>query len=691
MIQGKWNDQSKFKNIEHRSSEEGSFFDGYSKWFESTDHILQNKKDFSISFRVAPIGYCGDKDGIFSIFDRKKKEGIYIAVKKFGIVQIGLGNGKEILEWESINSALETETTNMITVVYQGTAGWCDLYINEVLANRKQFQRHTNFIMPEGTIYIGKHVDGEYYKKDTKEGAFYGYMKDPWIHQYAMNCEEVKEFHSQNQYGKKLEPFVFDRSIFQLDVQRPKYHMIAPGKWMNEPHAPFFYKGYYHLFYQANPHAPIWNNIQWGHMISNDMVHWKDLPLALEVENNQLDPDGCWSGSSCINKEGIPTIFYTAGNNSKFPNQSIAMAVPVLDNENELLKWKKTAQPILEQDCGWMGEFRDPFVWMEEETYFMLVGTGDSNNGGGNALLYSSMDLKNWESHGFFVDYDYEINKEVGHVWELPVLLPLKNTTTNCFEEESASHILLLCACQIEEEVVETYYFLGNWDFHKKEFYKFHEKAMLLDLGNGTFTGPSGFVTPDGRSVVFSIAQGKRDSLDEFYSGWAHNGGLPIELSIANKQLAIAPIKEIYQLKSNLLLQLQNVSIQQVNNALEKISGNSFSICLEIEGDYIGIATRSREHVSEVFFDREKSKFGIKDSKGMEIGKYRGDVDNVIISEDFIKMEYFLDHSMIEVYLNNKKSITTRHYSSENVRNILLTGENITVKNIELWEMLSIL
>ena len=53
---------------------------------------------------------------------------------------------------------------------------------------------------------------------------------------------------------------------------------------MNEPHAPVYYKGNYHIFYQANVHAPIWNHIQWGHMISTDMVHWKDLPLALETE-----------------------------------------------------------------------------------------------------------------------------------------------------------------------------------------------------------------------------------------------------------------------------------------------------------------------------------------------------------------------------------------------------------------------
>lgn len=69
-------------------------------------------------------------------------------------------------------------------------------------------------------------------------------------------------------------------------------------------------------------------------------------------------------------------------------------------------------------------------------------------------------------------------------MWDLPVLLPLNNE-----KGEYYCDILLFCACQIEKEVVETYYFLGKFDYEKK---KFHECPRLVDLGYGTFTGPSG-------------------------------------------------------------------------------------------------------------------------------------------------------------------------------------------------------
>ncbi|MDO4331319.1 MAG: glycoside hydrolase family 32 protein [Eubacteriales bacterium] len=675
--------EESFENRSWRFMEDALLFDGYSIWFSEEAGRWKTREDFAVSLVIAPLGYSDRGDGLLSLFDREKREGFYILLKKFGKVEVGFGDGRELFCFESIRENLKKDFWNILTVVYRQEAGWCDLYINGALSNRKQFRRHTPVKWPEGSCFLGKFVDRTDYRESTPDRIYYGLMQRVMIEEESPSAESIRKLHAQYPCRRLKQEIRPDRRDYENDRQRPQYHLIPPGKWMNEPHAPFYYEGWYHIFYQANPHAPVWNNIQWGHMVSKDMVHWSDMPLALEVEEH-ADPDGCWSGSALVDQNGVPHIFYTAGNNEKFPNQSVAAAKAVTDADKKLEKWKKQKDFSVEQSIGWLGEFRDPFVWAEGDGYFMLVGTGDENNGGGNAVLYSSKDLKSWECHGFFLDYDYEKNQEAGHVWELPVLLPLRDESG-----EIACHILLLCACQIEREVVETYGFLGRWEAKSKTFRKFNEKALLLDLGNGTFTGPSGFVTPDHRSVVFTIAQGKREGSEEYHAGWAHNGGIPVELFVRNQELRFRPIREIYGLLKKKRIHLEDVTLEEANQYLEQISGNRIYMKICADAEELAVETQCGRQDRTVYYDRRKCRLGALDESGREIGKYRRETDGVDLDGEDICLEYFLDHSMIEAYLNERKSVTLRNYGRWDERRIRLQGEVKRIRSLEVWEMAS--
>ena len=74
---------------------------------------------------------------------------------------------------------------------------------------------------------------------------------------------------------------------------------------------------------------------------------------------------------------------------------------------------------------------------------------------------------------------------------------------------------------------------------------------------------------------------------------------------------------------------------------------------------------------------------GVRDENGQEIGRWRGQIDNVDIGEKSISFTCYLDHSMLEIYLNGRKSVTLRNYT-EGSRHFQIAGEP---KSLTLWKM----
>ena len=60
---------------------------------------------------------------------------------------------------------------------------------------------------------------------------------------------------------------------------RPKYHYVNPEGNLNDPNGLCFWQGNWHLFYQAYP--PEDTRQHWGHAVSKDLIHWRDLPYAI--------------------------------------------------------------------------------------------------------------------------------------------------------------------------------------------------------------------------------------------------------------------------------------------------------------------------------------------------------------------------------------------------------------------------
>lgn len=105
---------------------------------------------------------------------------------------------------------------------------------------------------------------------------------------------------------------------------RQLVHFTPPFGQMNDPNGLVFYEGKYHAFYQYYPPSPrvskndLWRRHEWGHAVSEDLLHWEQWEEALFHS-----PIGSpWSGSAVVDRNNVTKLkenehdplllFYTA-------------------------------------------------------------------------------------------------------------------------------------------------------------------------------------------------------------------------------------------------------------------------------------------------------------------------------------------------------------------------------------------
>nr|UHU35849.1 vacuolar invertase 1 [Paeonia suffruticosa] len=232
----------------------------------------------------------------------------------------------------------------------------------------------------------------------------------------------------------------FPWSNTMLSWQRTAFHFQPDRNWMNDPNGPMFYKGWYHFFYQYNPHAAVWGDIVWGHAVSKDLIHWLHLLLAM-VPDQWYDINGVWTGSATILPDGKIIMLYTGSTNESVQVQNLAY--PADPSDPLLINWVKYSKnPVLVPPPGIeYKDFRDPTTaWYTPDKKWRIV-IGSKLNKTGITLVYDTVDFKS-----------YELQKGVLHavpgtgMWECVDFYPVSKTGKNgldtSFDGGEVKHVL---------------------------------------------------------------------------------------------------------------------------------------------------------------------------------------------------------------------------------------------------------
>lgn len=348
------------------------------------------------------------------------------------------------------------------------------------------------------------------------------------------------------------------------EMYRPQLHFSPREHWMNDPNGMIYYNGIYHLFFQYYPGASVWGPMHWGHATSTDLVHWKQLPIALYPDNIGyifsgsvvLDKNNT-SGFGVTGKPPLVAIFTqhdTAGEHAHtntFQNESIAYSN---DAGKTWIKYK--GNPVLKNPG--IADFRDPKVmWYEAgNKWIMTLAVKD------HVSFYTSPDLKSWTAES-------EFGKNIGAhggVWECPDLISFDDNGKRIWA------VIVSINPGAPNGGSATQYFLG--DFDGKTFTPFNTNTKWIDYGPDNYAGVTWSNTDERKIYLgwmsnWSYAQLVPTSI------WRSAMTIPRNLSLVHigndLYIASKPIVELNNFGGRQQI-IENFSVDNQYNVLQQVT-----------------------------------------------------------------------------------------------------------------------
>ena len=434
------------------------------------------------------------------------------------------------------------------------------------------------------------------------------------------------------------------------------YHLAHPGPGRAEPGDPnpaFYYEGRYHLHY-------IYENlygINYAHVSSQDMVHWKWHPTVLAPP---FTGHGMFSGTGFFTKEGRPVMIYHAAGSGKN-----ALMYAMDDN---LDKWTKPdfIEPKAEDGSGVdFDEYWDPDCWLNGDTYYAI-------SGGKNPPMMKSDDLKKWTFMGDLLHDDYK--GEPG--------IP-RNEDVSCANMfKIGNKWMLLCI----SHRLGCRYFLGDF-VDEKYLPDFH--AMMnwantnWDAGRGglVYFAPESMLTGDGRRVMWAW----------LISGAKPTGvqSLPRELELPDDGvLRIRPLRELETLRYDEIVEKKITVKRDSNYKLNKITGDAVELQVTFSAPLpkaFGINLLGDENNKDAIRITAGS-----DMKTISIGSTNPPFE--LEEGEDLTLRVFIDKNIIEVFANDRQAAAFAHEHIREHPNISLFTNDaaVEVKEVKAWKMKSI-
>lgn len=468
--------------------------------------------------------------------------------------------------------------------------------------------------------------------------------------------------------------------LMQTAKYRQRYHFMAPTGWINDPNGLVFFRGQYHFFYQYNPYDAQWGACHWGHAVSDDLVNWKQLPIALAPSESYDDHErgGCFSGSA-IEHDGKLYLIYTGVAN---PGNGLVQTQCLAVSEDGVTFEKYEGNPIVTAPDGFDAScFRDPKIWKHEDCFYFVCGGKKDNLG--QALLFRSSDLFHWE----FVNVLYESRGDLGYMWECPDIFPLGDR-----------YVLMFSPMGAHERTAV--YLVGDLDYSTGRFHPLVNGEIDWGLD---YYAPQSFLDNKGRQIIVAWANNWdwmpwfKDWGPTFQELWCGSYTIPREVRLcADNTLQFLPVEEFRQLRCD-ERQVKELTVETGTPfSFEAGDGIAYEALLDI--DLAGSSATqfelwlrcSDKHKTVVRFDLEKSMMWV--NRNNADGWCKGISRSAICYKDKTKLQVhiFIDQSSLELFTDAYQTAHSCNIFAGNDQNanyIVASSGCLRIQSLTTWRL----
>ena len=449
------------------------------------------------------------------------------------------------------------------------------------------------------------------------------------------------------------------------------YHIRPNSGLLNDPNGFAYFNGLWHVAYQAYPFGAAHGLKSWMHLVSDDLVHWQDLGVAL-APDSKYDSHGVYSGSA-TEIDGKLFLMYTGNVRDENWERHTYQTGAWVDKDGNV---EKLNEVLIHTPDYVTDHFRDPQLLKHRGEYFALLGAQDKETLTGKVSLFKSKDLKKWQDLGY-VDFT---DKEMGYMVECPNLIFIDDKPVLLFCPQGLDHEVAPY-----ENIFPNMYLVGDrFKFNAGKFETKQEIPLNLDDGFDVYATQA-FNAPDGTAYAISwiglpdtsyptdeenwlgcLSQVKALSLDA--EGNLLQRPVPAMATLREKGTVLRPeanynqrqqlvhkAGQHYELKINL------AANQEGELHLNANSDASKSLKISFSTKDNGYVTVDRAHTGHVFNE--------------EYGTTR--TSKIDGPANFLELDIFIDGSLFEIFVNGgRKVLTGRFFSDMDDQQIALAADS---------------